>query len=319
MPSSIVSPGLSDCGPCDAAAVDLDAVGRAEVLDDPRAAARAAPRRGGGRRSGRESTTSQSRERPITPPPEAEHAGACPRSAAARCRGGGRARAAAPRAARTPCRPSCGPRRPGSAPATRPRPGRTSRAWMPNSPEPQPVVGAERDLRRGDQRDPLAAGVLEQVARQLRGEVVARSPRTACGRRARARRRTRWARTSRDSDWTLCSSISRVSLRAISTGRTSDLKARENVPSTRPASLDSRLRRTLIAGRSAGYPFAPRSWVHDIPREQAGHAATRARRPRSRRRRGRAAARRPAHSATAAVPEPSPAAHALAPTKSTPA
>ena len=54
------------------------------------------------------------------------------------------------------------------------------------------------------------------------------------------------------SDWTRCSSISRASLRAISTGRTSDLKARENVPSTSPASFDSRFRSTLIAE----YPFA---------------------------------------------------------------
>src|SRR3954447_13376329 len=43
-----------------------------------------------------------------------------------------------------------------------------------------------------------------------------------------------------------CSSISLASLRASSTGRTSDRKTRPNVPSTRSASLLSRLRRTLI-------------------------------------------------------------------------
>src|SRR5262245_18572599 len=37
-----------------------------------------------------------------------------------------------------------------------------------------------------------------------------------------------------------------VSLRPISTGRTADLKARDHGPSTRPASLDSRLRSTLM-------------------------------------------------------------------------
>src|SRR4051812_31643968 len=56
----------------------------------------------------------------------------------------------------------------------------------------------------------------------------------------------------RESDWTVCSSISLASLRAISTGRTSDLKARLNVPSTRPASFCSRLRSTLT--RVVSYP-----------------------------------------------------------------
>src|ERR1700712_2710105 len=52
----------------------------------------------------------------------------------------------------------------------------------------------------------------------------------------------------RDSDMVLCSSISRTSLRASSTGRTSDRKTRPNVPSTRSVSLASRLRRTLMPG-----------------------------------------------------------------------
>ena len=43
----------------------------------------------------------------------------------------------------------------------------------------------------------------------------------------------------------------RASLRAISTGRTSDRKARLNVPSTRPAILFSKLLRTLIDVREA--------------------------------------------------------------------
>jgi hypothetical protein len=37
-----------------------------------------------------------------------------------------------------------------------------------------------------------------------------------------------------------------ASLRASSTGCTSELKARENTPSTRPSILDSRLRRRAI-------------------------------------------------------------------------
>src|SRR5882724_5270217 len=43
-----------------------------------------------------------------------------------------------------------------------------------------------------------------------------------------------------------CSSISLASLRASSTGRTSERNTRPKVPSTRSASLLSRLRRTLI-------------------------------------------------------------------------
>ena len=82
----------------------------------------------------------------------------------------------------------------------------------------------------------------------------------------------------------MCSSISFASLRAISTGRTSDLKARENVPSTSPASLDSRLRSTLMGGYPDGvamiagaqypasasrlhHPYSPEVWYGD--REKA--------------------------------------------------
>src|SRR3984957_12480435 len=66
--------------------------------------------------------------------------------------------------------------------------------------------------------------------------------------RSRGDRYTRYSLGAymRESDSDLCSSISRASLRAISTGRTSDLKARLKVPSTRPAILLSRLLRTLM-------------------------------------------------------------------------
>src|SRR3954454_17533005 len=46
----------------------------------------------------------------------------------------------------------------------------------------------------------------------------------------------------------LCASISLASLRASSTGCTSELKARLKTPSTRPSIRLSRLRRTLICG-----------------------------------------------------------------------
>src|SRR3954454_5510945 len=57
----------------------------------------------------------------------------------------------------------------------------------------------------------------------------------------------------RDTETVLCSSISRASLRAISTGRTWVRKTRPKVHSTRPASFSSRLRRTLI--RDGAFPF----------------------------------------------------------------
>ena len=107
-----------------------------------------------------------------------------------------------------------------------------------------------------------------------------RSRRTARGPPARARRRTRSARRYGDSDWTLCSSISRASLRAISTGRTSDLKARENVPSTSPASLDSRLRSTLIAAtRSHAASMAAWPRPSGFRGRGAGRGSGRARAP----------------------------------------
>src|SRR3954447_21310043 len=56
----------------------------------------------------------------------------------------------------------------------------------------------------------------------------------------------------RETETVLCSSISRASLRAISTGRTWVRKTRPKVPSTRPASFSSRLRRTLI--RDGAFP-----------------------------------------------------------------
>src|SRR4051794_41895333 len=52
----------------------------------------------------------------------------------------------------------------------------------------------------------------------------------------------------RDTETVLCSSISRASLRAISTGRTWVRNTRPNVPSTRSAILLSRFLSTLIGG-----------------------------------------------------------------------
>src|ERR1700759_5868287 len=59
----------------------------------------------------------------------------------------------------------------------------------------------------------------------------------------------------RETEYDLCSSISRASLRAISTGRTSDLKARLKVPSTRPAILLSMLLSTVIERPRRAAPF----------------------------------------------------------------
>ncbi len=67
----------------------------------------------------------------------------------------------------------------------------------------------------------------------------------------------------RETENDLCSSISRASLRAISTGRTSDLKARLNVPSTRPAILLSMLLSMLIERPGCGLPHVtePGRWI----------------------------------------------------------
>ena len=92
-----------------------------------------------------------------------------------------------------PSRPSCGPPRPGAARAAVSS-GRTSRAWMPNSPSRSRSSVLNPISGRRQQRHPLAARVLEQVARQLARAARPRSPRTARGRRATARRCTRWAR-----------------------------------------------------------------------------------------------------------------------------
>src|SRR6185436_11562021 len=72
---------------------------------------------------------------------------------------------------------------------------------------------------------------------------------------------------------------------AISTGRTSDLKARENVPSTSPASLDSRLRRTLMHGYADGMAMIAGA---QYPAQRHGSTT------RTRRRWGTATARMPA-------------------------
>ena len=139
-------------------------------------------------------TMSHSRERPSTAPAEPSSSVAPVDAQPRAARAAGPARAAAPRAARRWSRPSCGPPRAWRGSAA----GILVRAHEPRLDaelaEPQPLVGLERDLGRRQQRDPLAARVLEQVARQLARAARPRSPRTARGRRARARPCTRWAR-----------------------------------------------------------------------------------------------------------------------------
>src|SRR3954469_2376756 len=128
----------------------------------------------------------------------------------------------------------------------------------------------------------------------------------------------------RETETVLCSSISRASLRAISTGRTWVRKTRPKVPSTRPASFSSRLRRTLIRddafpagrggtpGRSKGCYEAERLCASPGGRGRIARAAT-ATPPAA-----TAPATRPRiPGATACVAEPSAAAHAVAATRST--
>ena len=187
--------GLERLRALDRRAVDLDAVRRAEVAHDPGAARRphlgvaardvgVVERRRRSRASGR---ARRRRRRAPRAPVDAQ-------PAPSRRRGIGLGAAARP-AARTPSRPSCGPRRPGWAARARdPRRAARCRAWIPNSPSRRRSSVAELDRGLGQQRDPLAAGVLEQVARRAPRAARPRSPRTARGPRATARRRTRWAR-----------------------------------------------------------------------------------------------------------------------------
>ena len=171
------------------AAVDLDAVGRAQVGDHPGVVPRGAARRGGARRSGRRADVAvaaaadqdaRARRAPC----------ACRRRPAAR-RGPARRSALELARPRSASRPSCGRSRPAGASLGRPRrPPRArciSIAWMPNSPTPQPVVGLEVDGRARDQREALVARVLEQVVGQLLARRRPRSPRTARGPAARGR------------------------------------------------------------------------------------------------------------------------------------
>ena len=74
------------------------------------------------------------------------------------------------------------------------RGGFTRRAWMPNSPSRSRSSVLNIDARLRAERDLLAPRVLEQVARQLATPARPRCPRTARGRRARARPCTRSAR-----------------------------------------------------------------------------------------------------------------------------
>src|SRR3984957_21234961 len=88
--------------------------------------------------------------------------------------------------------------------------------------------------------------------------------------RSRGDRYTRYSLGAymRETEYDLCSSISRASLRAISTGRTSDLKARLKVPSTRPAILLSMLLSTVIERPRSGCSML-RSLVGGSPQRQA--------------------------------------------------
>ena len=190
--------------------------------------------------------------------------------------------------------------------------------------QPQPLVGLELDLRARAAARSARGARARAGSRTARAPVRPRSPRTACGRRATARRRTRSGAYTRDSDWTLFWSISFASLRAISTGRTSDLKARENVPSTSPASLDSRLRSTLmrryrevvamVAG--AQYP-ARRHGSTTRTRRRCGIATASTPATTARERRARVALVRRSPRRDAAVPAPSAAAQIEAATTST--
>src|SRR5688500_2188256 len=131
--------GLERLRAGDAPAVDLHAVGRAEVLDDPLAAARAHLGVAAGNVLVGEHDLAVAR---------------APDHAAARGQHAGLALVAQGLL-----------RRVGLAGAHEPR-------LDAELAQPQPVIRLEGDLRRGDQGDPLAPRVLEQVARELRGEVA---------------------------------------------------------------------------------------------------------------------------------------------------
>ena len=92
-------------------------------------------------------------------------------------------------------RPSCGRARPARAPAcAASSDARTIRAWMPNSPRLSASSVLKVTCGREHERELLAPRVLEQVGAELVADLVLDAPRSACGRPARARRRTRSGR-----------------------------------------------------------------------------------------------------------------------------
>ena len=109
------------------------------------------------------------------------------------------------------------------------------------------LVGLELDHGSRQQREPLAARVLEQVARELGGQRAPRSRQSAPGRAGRGTRGTRWARRSATP-----TSIGAPPspARACARSRPAGLRIERpwlKVPSTSPAILLSRLLRTLMA------------------------------------------------------------------------
>src|SRR4051795_1583218 len=172
--------------------------------------------------------------------------------------------------------------------------------------EAQAVVRAEGDLRGGDQRDPLPAGVLEQVARQLRGQdalvalellaVVGREPYGILVRRIGPRQRLD------------------LVLLHLARELAGDLdRAHLGLEGTRERALDEAGQLGLEVAQDAHRGPSTISRGSSRGRSQASAPAATA--PATRPRGGAA----PAHPASAAVPEPRPAAHAAAATKSIPA
>ena len=115
----------------------------------------------------------------------------------------------------------------------------------PELAQPQALVGLEGDGGPGQQVVAAAPGVLQQVAGELlleRALVALESGAVLAGEVDGVL----VGDVDAGDPAVLWASISLASLRASSTGCTSELKARLNTPSTRPSIRLSRLRRTLI-------------------------------------------------------------------------
>ena len=278
VPSSISSPGLSTSEP------SIRRPLRREPLVEPRSVSTQEPPRGPdlgvlrGRRWGHRASTSHCRLRPSVTPAGPDHQ---PLAVDEQQRRLLRGLERAPPAARPPappcCRPSCargssgggasgmlglllGLHRLGSGSRTRPgRGGRRSRT--------RPPAATAAPAARG--------GRARAGSRPAHPPAPPRSRRSARGRAARGRRGTRWARRSVTRESDLCSSISRASLRAISTGRTSERKARLNVPSTRPAILLSMLLSTLMVKPRSGRSMLRKSGSEHQPAARPGASGRR--------------------------------------------